>query len=346
MDYEVWQQLLSLESRDVTQQWYSKIHGRNLNVRRTKEINAAAKQSREYFRNASNSDYSVRPLLTFYGVASLSRALLLLLRREGGEESLRSGHGLTTVDWSTQLSGDISMGLEMLLKLKVQTCSGLFSDFVKGTKNRISMHISSSAVDWRINYDIPGEGKQVSLGDLFSRLPDLFKDYSSISTDIRYTAVNELTYEPKIGFYAKVHNNYFEAFKNTYLDLGYKIDTQNHWSTLTCDGATFGQNLPLFVHSYVQKTFGAIPNLYIAEPFPGKFAYSQLCLTYLTSYFLGMLARYFPTHWISLIQSEKGDAIWPTINRAQQFVENSYPELVIEMIYDMLKESSNNSSEK
>lgn len=75
MDKEIWQQLLSLEDRDVTQQWFSKLHGRKLNVRRAKEINAAAKQAREYFRNASNSNYSVRPLLTYYGVASLSRAL-------------------------------------------------------------------------------------------------------------------------------------------------------------------------------------------------------------------------------------------------------------------------------
>jgi hypothetical protein len=44
---EVWQQLLSLESRDVTSQWFKTIHTRELNARRAKEINAAAKQARE-----------------------------------------------------------------------------------------------------------------------------------------------------------------------------------------------------------------------------------------------------------------------------------------------------------
>lgn len=346
MDQEIWQQLLSLESREVTQQWFSKIHGRELNIRRTREINAAAKQSREYFRNASNSDYSVRPLLTFYGVASLSRALILLLRREGGEESLSSGHGLTTVDWNGQLSGDTSVGLACLLELKVQTCAGLFNDFVRETKNRISLHVSSSAVDWRFNYDVPDVGRQVSLRDLFCRIPDLFKDFSNISADIRYANVSDLTYGLKNGFYAKVRNEYFEAFKHTYQDLGYKIETQDKWSTLTCDSAIFAKNIPLFVHSYVNKLFGTIPNLYIAEPFPGSLIYSQLCITYLIAYFLGMLARYYPTHWISLIHGEKGDALWPTINRAQQMVEKSFPELIIEMIYDLLKESLDKSSEK
>ena len=59
-----------------------------------------------------------------------------------------------------------------------------------------------------------------------------------------------------------------------------------------------------------------------------------------------MLARYYPTHWISLSHGEKGDALWPTINRAQQMVEKSFPELIIEMIYDLLKESLDKSSEK
>jgi hypothetical protein len=42
---------------------------------------------------------------------------------------------------------------------------------------------------------------------------------------------------------------------------------------------------------------------------------------------------------MALIQSEKGDTWWATINRAQHFVEVSYPELVIELIQDILKES-------
>src|SRR4051812_19023118 len=93
---EVWQNLLSLESRDVVTNWFMKIHGRELNARRSKEIGAAARQAREFFRNSADSNFSVKPLLTFYGVASLSRALTLLLRREGGEESLTKGHGLET----------------------------------------------------------------------------------------------------------------------------------------------------------------------------------------------------------------------------------------------------------
>ena len=88
----------------------------------------------------------------------------------------------------------------------------------------------------------------------------------------------------------------------------------------------------MFVHTYVQKMFGSIPNLRLAVPFPGRARFSQLCITYMISYALGMLVRYYPTHWISLINGGKGDLLWPTINRAQQYVEAAYPELVAEYV--------------
>ena len=66
----------------------------------------------------------------------------------------------------------------------------------------------------------------------------------------------------------------------------------------------------------------------------------------MVAYVLGMLTRYYPTHWIALIQGDKGDAMWPTINRAQHFVETSYPELVIELVHDLLKERDSNDEKR
>jgi len=338
LDDEIWQQILSLESRDQTQKWFEKIHSRQANARRIKEINAAAKQAREFFRNASSSNYSVRPLLTFYGVSCLSRALLLLLRKSGGEETLTAGHGLETVKWGSLLSGEPSDGLACLCDLKIRTCAGLFSEFAEGTKSRTSMHISSSEVDWRLFYGTPDRGAEITLGELFERIPDLQKDYSNICKNLKYSRINEMTFDFETGFKAKVSSDFFLNFRSVYADLGYNIECHDQWCDISCDANTFTQNGPLFIHSYIHKTFGAIPSLFVAAPFPGNRLYSQLCITYMVGYILGMLSRYYPTHWMSLIQGDKGDAMWPTINRAQQCVELSYPELVIELIHDILKQ--------
>ncbi len=337
MNSEVWQQLLSLESRDVTSQWFNRIHGRELNTRRAKEINASAKQAREYFTNASNSNYSVRPLLTFYGVASLSRALILLLRREGGEETLTGSHGLESVNWGATFSGEGGKGLADLSNLKIRTTNGLFDDLVKQTQNKIALHIHSAAVDWSIDYDIPQTAAEITLGDLLSRLPDLSRDFREISNAALFSSVHELKYTKESGFSLKVKSETFSSMLSFYKDAGYVISTNNEWTDLHCDAAILEAHTPLFIHSYIQKVFGAIPELHVSVPFQGKVYYSQICITYMTAYVLGMLVRYYPTQWISLINGEKGDAWWPTLNRAQQFVESSYPEIVIEMITYLLK---------
>ncbi|WP_234191874.1 YaaC family protein [Pseudacidovorax sp. NFM-22] len=88
MNGDIWQKLLQLETSDSVGLWHHKLFGRHLNQRRILEITSAARQAREFFRNAANSNSSVRPVLTFYGVASLSRALVLLFKPDMGETSL------------------------------------------------------------------------------------------------------------------------------------------------------------------------------------------------------------------------------------------------------------------
>ena|SRR5688572_10044148 len=132
-----WQSLFSLESRDAVCRWHRQLHGRDLSARRAKEITASAKQAREFFRNSEGSNDSVKPLLSFYGVASLSRSLSLLLRQGSGEEALTRGHGLETSRWTDVLSGDVSEGIAAAGTLTIKTSSGLFADFLRETENRI-----------------------------------------------------------------------------------------------------------------------------------------------------------------------------------------------------------------
>ena len=55
-------------------------------------------------------------------------------------------------------------------------------------------------------------------------------------------------------------------------------------------------------------------------------------MTHMISYALGMLVRYYPTHWMALIHGGRGDLLWPTINRAHRYVEIVYPKLAAEYI--------------
>ncbi|MGY2094223.1 YaaC family protein [Pseudomonas simiae] len=344
MQNSTWQKLLFLESHDSVIAWHQQVFSRTLNARRVKEITSAARQAREFFRSSSESNISVKPLLTFYGVASLSRSAALLLNPLGGESGLTPGHGITTVEWSKTLSGDISQGLAALGQLRVKTCKGLFFDILKQTQNTICIHANSSAVDWQISYEIPNLGEELSFDDLILRLPDLKSEHSRSSKSALYASAQELSYNSDSGFTAQITSNNFLELVDSYSSQGYQITNNIAPYNLTCDAQSFQKNPPQFSHSYIHKIFGSIPELHINMPLKSGSRYSQIATTYMASYFLGMLSRYYPTHWTSLFSGEKGDVRWPEIYLAQKYIDLCYPELLLEFLDNHLATNKNKAS--
>jgi YaaC-like Protein len=328
---DTWQQLLGLESIDVVCSWHKKIFQRQLNTKRAGEITASAKQAREFFKNASNSANTVRPLLTFYGVASLARATILLLKPDGGENTLVRGHGLEPVHWSKTLSGEIPAALQSVGNLEIRTTAGLFHDFLTQTQNLNCMHISSAAVDWQLQYPVPPIGQVFRLNTLMAMMPDLQEVLSNTAQTSSCAYVNDMSYSETSGFLSTVNTKQFEAFQESYIDLGYEITQEGELSRIKCDVHNFQSCCPQSVHAYVNNPFG-IPALYISKPLPDNVRLSQLAITYMLSYYLGMLTRYFPTQWVALHSGAKGDIIWPAIHATQQYVEKAFPELAIELI--------------
>lgn len=336
MNNKTWQYLLGLESIDVVWDWHNKIYNRELNTRRANEITCAAKQGREYFRNAANAANTVRPLLTFYGIASLARATLLLLKPDGGEESLVRGHGLETTDWVTILSGDLPDALRSIGRLRIRTSAGLFNDFLKQTQNRICIHVRSSVVDWRLNYPQPPLGMELTFETLLLRVPDLWQMLSESKMGPCFASVNTMSCSAADGFHARVDSKQFETFQDSYTGRGYEVGPNGDLSKVKCSSQVFNAAIPQFMHAYVNKMFGSIPSLYITKPIQENVRLSELGIAYMLSYFLGMLTRYFPTHWVALHSGTKGDGLWPTVSAAQSYVEAAFPEMIVELIQDFL----------
>ncbi|MGO7673860.1 YaaC family protein [Rhizobium ruizarguesonis] len=340
MESRTWQKLMSLESRDVVSQWFTRLHHRDLNARRAKEITAAAKQAREFFKSSSESAYAVRPLLTFYGVASLSRALTLLFRKDGGEEGLTRGHGLETVSWADTLSGELGQALSKIGNLTVRTTRGLFEDLIVATDNCITMHVRSAGVDWSINYDVPPPGQELRLSDLLDRLPDIADQHQHLQRKTLYARVApDMTFDDANGVSMTITSGNHEPFRSEFTSAGYAVAKSGRQIVLIASAAVFNEHVPQFVHSYVHKAFGSIPDLCVASELAPKLRYSQIAFTYVISYQLGMLARYYPTHWTSLMAGDKGDSLWPSINAAHHYIETTLPQLVLELIDDRLAKS-------
>jgi YaaC-like Protein len=71
-------------------------------------------------------------------------------------------------------------------------------------------------------------------------------------------------------------------------------------------------------------------NTYVIEPLPDGSDLSSLSLLYLIAYSMGMLARYFPSKWLSLLKSNKGDFAFPLLKAATTVVEERFPQLVLQ----------------
>jgi len=322
--------LRALESHDIIGQWFYLLHDKQLNSKRAFEINAAAKHAREYFVNASSASYIVRPLYTFYGVTCLSRALSLLLNRNVGEEGLTKGHGLETNNWHKHLDGELKSATRNVGKISVKVCSGLFLEFANLTENLMPLHIYSEAIDWQISYPKVVVDCPISLDEILQRMPDLRDEQNAAKSEAKYANISELKSSNEGGIFMNIARPSLGFSTSVYEELGYRFELKNGIQTLQITADQFHIARPLYVHSYLKKTFGTIPDLHLAEPFEGANQYSQLLWTYILSYILGMLVRYYPTHWTALADSRKGDLYWPRLIQCQEYTQLVFPELILE----------------
>lgn len=341
MESRVWSALLELESRDFVCDWFNRIHGKNLNARRAKEITASAKQGREYFNNASSSSIAVRPLLTFYGVASLCRSLTLLHSRDAGEEGLKRGHGLETISWDKVLSGDMSKALSSINNLSVRICNGLFLDLSVFTNKKSNTLIYDKYLQLPYN-DREIIGETITLSDILDRLPDIsvFSSFKNLQSLIR---ISDFAYSKDTGAKFTLDGLPNHPVCLEYSKIGYSIfqkhdlyDKTAIITTLEIEHSKFEDNLPQILDTRTIKTQGGYPSPYLTKRFSPDLILSQISITYAISFILGMLARYFPTHWYALIEGGKGDSIWPAINSAQTYVEIALPELILDVINSSL----------
>ena len=178
------QSLSRFESYDFVARWYKKAHQRKPHVAKVSQINACFVQGREYFSNAAASAMSVKPLLLYYGVLSLSRGVILANNPYKKEESLKKSHGLETVDWQSILKG----GIKNVLELQIQAAQGSFSELVEVCHNLTTMQkfrgpTNHMGLDGHSLGDITfATGQSVlTLDDLISRLLQTAGMYEDIS---------------------------------------------------------------------------------------------------------------------------------------------------------------------
>ena len=335
MTNQEWHEISRFESYDLAKSWYKQTHEREMNAAKTKQINAFFIQGREYFKSALSSDMSVKPLLLYYGVLSLSRGAILLKNTSKKGESLAQSHGLREVNWRETLSG----GIKNILDLGIQAERGTFLELVESIPNFHQAHyfihqLRSKAVLQHHLGDIKfcTTGELLTLGDLLSRLKQTTHTYQAV------TGRDPKWFLTTVTSYAE--ETHFLLFTRPPDELLNLVDQSSvtvqampkGWPNPTLPipqqglvfrhelGAAHESKFPIFHDN--EKSEALMQGI---ADFPNGDKLNEFFKLYLTSFILGTLARYFPSEWMALLSGSPGDFSRPLIFQAIEAIESEFP---------------------
>ncbi|PUU90583.1 MULTISPECIES: YaaC family protein [Halanaerobium] len=338
---DIWSKISLFESKDLVKKFYKNKHDRELNSGKAEEIVSSISQGKEYFNSAKDANEIVAPLLFYYGVLSLSRGAILFLDPFLRATSLKPSHGLETTSWNNVLC----QGISRIPDLKVKINNGTFLELWEVTKNTEIFSVFTNIYPNRMDISISRNeddniGNNIAFKEVLSRIPELsrifeqtFDDYSKCYKSIakkhsRYIKISIL--ESGLGLPDK--DLIKEEFKlPNDIDIEEKDDhdlirgAKNISFSIPCSSLEeFKERVPLIKNDNEQ-------NIYIVTPIDNV-KVSSLLNIYLTSFFLGMFVRYYPTHWMKLITNSNGDFSYPILKKSISVIEHKFPRLIFEKL--------------
>jgi hypothetical protein len=325
-----WATLSNYQSHELVRRDYQRKHGREANAAHTKEICSPFIQAQHYFRAASLADRTVYPLLLYYGVVSLSRGLTLFLSAGLREAALSASHGLSVRDWQSVFSKNNPDVANLAIRLNSR---GTLIELIDATGNRSLLRSNSSAVNVKYIHGRDAGDNDLTFGDLLSRLPDITDQYvrwkerpGSLKIEIK--AVNgeaEFVIRKSTSVNRAIANSIFQD-----TDVKFKEERDD---VILYQGPDSLAAAPRLTDRVMGTAFDAgIGDLYVTRRFSNNFDISKIALTFSISYIVGMMARYNPTQWLSIIHNQRNDGAFPTIYSALDFVENMYPRMVLDYL--------------
>lgn len=334
---DTWEILAFYESRDLLYRTYEERFGQSPTRNKVEEITYHLAQGREYFSSAKQSALLVRPLLLYYGVLALSRALILFLDSGKRERGLKQGHGVDIPNWKGVLhKKSEEQSINKLAELKLKFVKGTFTDLSQATKNEEQAEfvwINTYHI-WQKNGTPELEPEyEITLKEVLARIQDI-ADFFTVTFKERsccYPAIIRGSSEQ-----IDVHVSSEDVRRNLELpnmDILSKSEICQIFPMFRdakqdSDGAyKFGYGESCDKLPPIRNDQQG--NAFLVAPLSNGHVLSSLSFLYLISYATGMLARYYPSQWGRLIHGSKGDWLCPLIKSVLTIVEERFPELTL-----------------
>lgn len=340
---DAWAEVSLYESRDLGPKLYYDKHQRDLSAHKAQEIVSYFAQGHEYFTSAQRAGDLVRPLLLYDGVLALSRALILFLSPTTRATALKPSHGLSDM----QLPGEFSKALKNLADITLRfDAKGTFPRLSEVTRNHEWVLIHCAPYPTTRRHRSPGtkvlpSNAIVTLREIRSRIPalaDLYEEtFDELSAAYRgFVFTYSLTTDAEVDIYGSIRHRPSETVLRKQFRLP---DTESLQMTERHDCFPPEHH---FTWHLRPRSFDelecVLPPVWEGEgglvrlvaPLENGVTLASLSIYFLVSYIMGMLVRYYPTHWHALVTHQKGDLLYPLLREAVNVVDRSFPRRLLQ----------------
>lgn len=319
-----WDILRNYESSDLVRSAFEARHGGKLNAGKAREICAAVTQGRNYMAAAKNSAGDVRPLLAYYGVLSLCRGLTLFLSPTLRENGLSQAHGLTVKGWGQELASETGDIAKLTIVLN---SNGTLAQLVEATDRTSLLRNNSSRPNFPSICDPLPANAEMTLMDLLSRIPEARSQLMRWRVERNAVAIWPQGKQADGTLHIRVDAPYTQEDVTVVLGDNVALVSQQG-GILTYAMRT---DSAVYCTDYAGPPWD-IGTLVVLRPMRGGLELSKLAMALTASYALGMLVRYFPSHWISMLQNVKHDGALPTLLAVLEHIEHDVPRMVAEFL--------------
>lgn len=336
---EVWSRVALYMSRDVLDRRYLALHGGEISAGKGREIVSHLAQAREYFESAATAGPLVRPLLQYYGVLGLARALILFRVPAARESNLVPRHGLKATLQGNELAE---------LQLTIQR--GTFDELLEATGNTQAfsadyMPMSNAFASTFTRYRSleqrlvrPALDGTFTLATFVARIPQLKDVYEeALHRPASCHAVSVTIWTPETYTLLHVRDGRFavpilEEFKTRL-----RLPTGAGPGKITSVAGLGGLDITI-PHTSLEVMLASLPPLvgtgfsdtFVIEPYPDGWSINPLAFLFVGSFLLSTLVRYHATRWTALLNHEKGDALMPVLERLYRVIEAEFPARALE----------------
>ena len=321
---DTWHFLREFESKDLVKRYIKKKYDFELNSAKAYEIVSAFKQGRSYFESVQIADISVKPLLLYYGIVSLSRGLILILNKEARENNIKPSHGLKITNWSdVEASGKLE-------NIIVKTTNGTFRELISATNNKSYFRAGSSGINWHSEYVIQEDQFEFSLKDLSYSFPDLTKTVESwLGIEIPSLELKKLNHKDDKTI-IELQGKGKEKLSQIFPEMLYKnqiITESTHTTNITYECPA-----PPHLCQKWKSSFEVIGDPYVIPPFGTLVFLNDISKMFAVSFIFGTISRYYPTTWNNINSGIKNDVILPFAVNLIDFIQSKFPQTVIDFL--------------